>query len=273
MQRPAFFVYLAILIIVFGVFILQSTELARYVWSHHKNANLALIFNRTDAGLAMELGNFYFGGQNFSGTSGVYAVKKAKIAYQTAVRLDDRILWGHYQLSRVYFVEGNFEKALFEINRELEVNPGNLRSLYVRGLIYGFRRAPGDLELAEADFRNFIEWVPTEWAGYNDLNWVLLEQERYKEVKDVSLEAFRSVPDGSKNAWILTSLGVAHLNLREYDKAQDILTRASEASEELTEADWHKAYSANDPRSAESGLLMFKQGIQRNLAIAKSHIQ
>src|SRR3990172_10167699 len=122
-----------------------------------------------DAGFLMRQGNFYFNG-------GAYDLEKAERAFQRAVRIEPGILWGHYQLARIYFVKGNFDKAIEEINKELEANPENLRSLYVRGLIYGYRNQFGDLELVENDFRRFTYWAPSEWAGYNDLAWILSKE-------------------------------------------------------------------------------------------------
>src|SRR3989338_315442 len=135
-------IYISIVAIVFFVF---------FAWE------------RIDPKLEMQTGNYYFNG-------GAYDLEKAEEAFKRALRADPKILWGHYQLARIYFVKGEKEKALKEINKELEANPANLRSLYVRGLINGYS---GDLKNAEEDFRRFTLWAPKEWAGYNDLAWIL----------------------------------------------------------------------------------------------------
>src|SRR3989344_5032135 len=120
-----------------------------------------------DAAEAVRLGNYYFNGAGGDGFG------KAEAGFTKAVEIDPKILWGHYQLARVYFVKGEKDRALEEINKELEVNPENLRSLYVRGLIY---ESSGKLAEAEADFKRFVLWAPKEWAGYNDLAWILAKE-------------------------------------------------------------------------------------------------
>ena len=132
-----------------------------------------------DAAEAVRLGNYYFNG------AGGYDLEKAEAGFTKAVEIDPKILWGHYQLARVYFVKGEKDRALEEINKELEVNPENLRSLYVRGLIY---ESSGKLAEAEADFKRFVLWAPKEWAGYNDLAWILAKEGKYREAKEVLLE-------------------------------------------------------------------------------------
>ncbi|OGF92316.1 hypothetical protein A3H05_00385 [Candidatus Giovannonibacteria bacterium RIFCSPLOWO2_12_FULL_43_26] len=73
-----------------------------------------------DAAEAIRLGNYYF-------NNGAYDLEKAEEAFRRALKADPKILWGHYQLARIYFVKGEKDKALEEINKELEANPENLR--------------------------------------------------------------------------------------------------------------------------------------------------
>src|SRR3989344_7572077 len=115
-------VYLSIFAILVFSFLLSQNYLAGYVWARYRNAGAAFFLTR-DAKLAMGIGNYYFNG-------GTYDLEKAGEAYRKAVKIDPKILWGHYQLARIYFVKGDSARALEEINQELEANPENLRSLY-----------------------------------------------------------------------------------------------------------------------------------------------
>ena len=240
-----------------------SDEFAKLAWQRYQNPTPALILSHRNAELAMAIGNFYFG-------SGSYDLARAKRAYEKAVRIDPKIFWGHYQLARVYQMQGRSRDALQEIDRELEANPENLRTLYVRGLIYGFRNDPGDLERAEDDFRRFTAWAPKEWAGYNDLAWILSKRGKYREAADVIAAAFREVPDGRENPWLWNSLGVAQLNLGEHASAAASFGRAQTLADALTPADWREAYPGNNPADAGGGLAAFRAAIRENLARAKS---
>ncbi|MDO8471229.1 MAG: tetratricopeptide repeat protein, partial [bacterium] len=201
---------------------------------------------------------------------GEYNLDIAEKAYQKAVSINPEILWGHYQLARIYFVKGDFNLALEEIAKELEANPENLRSLYVRGLIYGYRNQAGDLAKAEADFQRFIEWAPSEWAGYNDLAWILSKRGKYKEVKETIAAAFHEISESGNNPWLWNALGVAELNLKEYKNAELSFGKAKQLTERLTEEDWRRSYPGNNPASAEEGLSSFLQAIDENLRRAES---
>ncbi|HEY4523982.1 MAG TPA: tetratricopeptide repeat protein [Candidatus Paceibacterota bacterium] len=248
------------------VFTLYHDAFARKAWYQFRAPRMALVLDFSDAKLASDIGNYYFNG-------GAYDLKIAERAYKKALSIKPDILWGHYQLARIYFVYGDFEGALAETGLELAANPENLRTLYVRGLIYGYRGRPGDLLLAEADFRRFTLWAPSEWAGYNDLAWILSKEAKYQDAKDAMLVALARVADAEKNPWLWNAKGVAELNLGEYKKAAESFGRALALAEGLTEADWRRSYPGNNPGGAEAGLSAFKEAIQSNLARAVSFLQ
>ena len=253
-----------ILAAIFISFFLSRDALARFFWQKNGDARLAYFLNFSDADLAIQLGNYYFG--NTAGKS-EYNLKLAEKSFKKAVKIKDDILWGHYQLARIYFMNKDFDKALSEINKELEFNPGNVRSFYIRGLIFAYR---GDFLKSEEDFKNFVMLMPKEWAGYNDLAWVLAEQKKYQEAERVLVSAGREVLDADKNPWLLNGLGAARLNLKKYSTAAVSLERALKFAEELTERDWGRAYPGNDPRDAAGGLSQFVAAIKSNLAKAKN---
>src|SRR3990167_684263 len=187
-----------------------------------------------DAAEAVRLGNYYFNGAGGDG------LEKAEAG----------------------FVKGEKDRALEEINKELEVNPENLRSLYVRGLIY---ESSGKLAEAEADFKRFVLWAPKEWAGYNDLAWILAKEGKYREAKEVLLEALKKTGRAEKNSWLWNSLGVAELNLGEYANARKSFTKAKESASMLPLKDWQDAYPGNNPEESARGLADFKRAIEENL--------
>jgi tetratricopeptide (TPR) repeat protein len=237
-----------------------STKIAEISFSSYQNREFALLLNYRSSELALTLGNYYFNG-------GEYDLDKAERAYKRAVKIKPEILWGHYQLARIQFVRGNITAALKEINKELEHNPENLRSLYVRGLIYGFA---GDLQNAEKDFERFVSWAPKEWAGYNDLIWILSQKGDYRKAKEVALLAFEEVSGAEKNPWLWNSLGVAELNLGEYSDAGISFERAKLLLEDFSSEEFARAYPGNNPNEAKSGLGAFRSAVKANLIKAGS---
>lgn len=230
--------------------------LARAVWQKYRMSDVSLALNSDDADLAMQIGAYYFGGKE-------YDLDHAEKAYRKALTIDFAIPWGRYELARILFMQGDFDSALREINSELAAHPDHFRSFYVRGLIYGYR---GDLDKAESDFWHFLQWAPKEWAGYNDLIWVLLKEEKYGEVPHVIAKAFNEMPDAKQNPWLWNGLGVAFLNLNKDRDARDAFLKAQNFAVSLTVNDWRKAYPGNAPESASAGLAAFRAAIDENLA-------
>ena len=249
------------------IFVAKQDILAKLLWQKYRLPKTALTLINRDANLAMFIGNYYFNGVIGGGK---YNPDIAEKAYKKAIKINPKILWGHYQLARIIFIKGKFDGALAEINKELEANPENLRSLYVRGLIYGYRNQAGDLEKAEADFFRFTKWAPKEWAGYNDLAWVLSKQGKYKEAKEAISAAFREIRESESNPWFWNALGVAELNLKKYGAAKIAFEKAESLAKNLTLADWHRAYPGNNPASAENGLSAFRKAIEENLRRSES---
>lgn len=255
-------VALGIGFLLFIFFSAYRNTAARYAWRTLQRPDIALILVRGDAKLNQELGNYYF-------NNGAYDLAKAKKAFGKALAADPGLPNIHYQLARIYFVEGNLAAALEEINTEFRMHPENMRALYIRGLIQGHR---GALEEAERDFSRFIAWVPKEWAGHNDLLWVMLRERKFKEAKIAAQTAFRKVPDAGENPWLWNNLAVAELDLETYASAAKSFEKAKTLAENITPAIWKKAYPGNDPERAGKEILLFKKTIEENLKRAQEHL-
>ena len=248
------------------VFTPLPKDAARYVWRRWHAPQLALLLDRSDSALAMEIGNEYFGSLIIGETVHQYNPALAARAFHTALAIQPGILYGHYSLARIAFAKGDFEAALKEIDAELAANPMNLRSLYIRGLIYGYRDKPGDLANAEQDFRTFNKWLPSDWAGYNDLAWILGKEGKYKDMAAVAQAGIHTVADGDANPWLWNEFGVAKLDLGDQTEAHTAFENALSHATDLTTSDWRVAYSGDSPATDVAGLTAFITAIEENLA-------
>ena len=95
--------------------------------------------------------------------------------------------------------------------------------------------------------------------------WVLSKQGKYKEAKEAISAAFREIRESESNPWFWNALGVAELNLKKYGAAKTSFKKAKTLAENLTLADWRRAYPGNNPASAEEGLSAFVAAIEENL--------
>lgn len=258
-SKQVFIAALLMLVLGGAVAFTQNGKIAEFFWTHnYKTA--AYYLNYSNGQLALQEAQYYFAG-------GAYDLKKAKKAYLLALRLNPSTPLVHYQLSRIYFVQGDFKTALDEINTELVTNPQNLRALYVRGLIELYQL---DLLRAENDFKRFTLWAPTEWGGYNDLAYVQAKEGKYKESEQTIQLAMQKVPKAETNPWLWNSLGLAQLNQLKYEKAAASFQKALDLAKQLTNERWRRAYSANDPAGDTDSIEAFRKAIENNLKAAEA---
>jgi tetratricopeptide (TPR) repeat protein len=209
------------------------------------------------ANVAMQKGN-----QNFNQNN--YELAKAEKWYKVASIVMPKYSQAHYQLGRVYFVEGKLDKAVSEFDMTLHANPDHKRAYYMRGLAKGYKK---DYAGSQADFQSFLDNFPDEWAGYVDLAWVYYEDGQYEKAREVAEKGLELFPE---NAWVLKGLGVAYIQLGEKDKAREVLEKALAKAEKLTVSDWQFAYPGNDPAGAKTNLAIFKNDIQEAIFSSKS---
>ncbi len=248
-------------VVLSGVFALclADTLLVGVLWKWGY-PSAAYYFNYTNKQVAFEEGEYYF-------LTRAYDLDRAAKAYQLVLSLDPQTPLVHYQLARIYLVQGDFARATHEINTELAINPYHLRSLYVRGLI---EMSQANFAAAEKDFRDFVAWAPTEWGGYNDLAYVLAKEVKYKESEAVIREAMQKVPNAKEVPWLWNSLGLAQLNQFHYGEARDSFKKALDLANTMTLGEWRRAYSANDPAGDMQSIEAFQKAIAANLETAQA---
>lgn len=248
--------------VLYGAYFFRS-EASLFLWEKFSLFPMvAVALNDDNATLAYDVGNYYFGG-------GAYDLTKAEKMYDRALKIDPSIQWGHFQKGRINFINGFFNIAINEEKKELELYPENLRPYYMLGLIYGYRGYSGDLEKAAEGFRRFVEWAPSEWAGHNDLAWILNMQGNFSEAQKVVITAFDTIPvEVARNPWLWTALGIASLNTGAYNEARDAFINALSISKDMTATYFYGAYPGNDFNNAEASFRNFKSILHFNRALS-----
>lgn len=244
----------AIVVAAAAVFVFRD-QAARLAWRVGL-PRPALLFDHSDAGLALEIGSYFFNG-------GTHDLDAAGRAFRKARDIDAKLLGPRYQLSRIAFLKGDFVGALALVNEELALHPEFKRSHYLRGLIYGYSRS---YELAAQEFREFLAWDPKSWAAHNDLTWVYFAGGDFVRAEEAARNGLEHYPD---NPWLLLSRGTALLNLGKRKEAEAALLGAQTAAQMLTAADWGRAYPGNDPALYPKGLEEMRNTIERNLALVR----
>jgi len=214
---------------------------ASFVWEKYQAEWFPHLVRSSDAKLFYSIG-LYFS----NNTSPDYDIEKAKRALLRSYALDEKNFDVVYKLALVFFIEKNFDESKKFVEEALLLNPTNLRPHYILGLVETY--AGNFLEAADA-FKKMIEWVPDEWAPYNDLAWVYLQDAKYENARDIALGGLSRTD--SKNIWLLNNLGVAYLQLNEYKKALGAFDEVSNNFDIYTVDDWLLAYPSNNVSEVE----------------------
>lgn len=211
------------------------------------------------AGVFFKGGEYYFSQEK-------YNIVQAERFYKIAIFSDYTYSGVHYQLGRIYFLNGSFDKAIAEFGAELSNHPDFSKSYYMRGLTNGYARK---YENAVSDFEKYISANPKTWAGYNDLTWIYLIKNDWEKAKET---AEKGLQNDKINPWLRSNLGIALMNLEKFEEAKKEFLLAKSVSDKLSATDWTEVYPGNSPRIAESGIVEFKAAVNLNLAIVNKKL-
>jgi tetratricopeptide (TPR) repeat protein len=207
---------------------------------------------------------FFAIGENSFGQGGTYDIMRAETAYSKAVELRPNFPEAHYQLGRVYFIQGRFHPALIEMTIVLRLDPEFKKAYYMYGLISGYQK---NYDEAIYGFSEFIRRDDFNWAGYNDLAWIYFQKGDYEKTRDTAKEGLKRA---EMNPWLQNVYGTALMNLGEKESAQKAFRKALRETESMTPAQWGGAYPGNDPRSYVQGLEQMKAAIRHNLELLEN---
>ncbi len=208
--------------------------------------------------ILFHIGNFFFKGS-------MYNISIAKTLFIAADRSDDqKIIWLNYQLSRIYFIEGDLNSAITYANKELRYHPENCRTYYIRGLAFGYLDRT---DAAIQDFKKFNKCFLATWAGHNDLAWFYFQKGNLQDALATIEEVIRIYPT---NPWIYNTYGTILMNAGRTEEALTALKNAKRAAENISDNHWGGAYPGNDPRIYEMGLGKMRATIDENIKIAEN---
>jgi tetratricopeptide (TPR) repeat protein len=145
-------------------------------------------------------------------------LQPARTAFSNAVALDpDQFGW-HYYLASMHTAEGELDEALDELDRVLELRPGDLPSLIRRGRVL---LDLGRTEEAEKAFEAALELDPDSAAAHHGLGEVRYEQERLDEAIERFERALELQPEANALHY---KLGLAYRKAGDMDRAREHLS-------------------------------------------------
>jgi len=126
----------------------------------------------------------------------------------------------HNNLGDLYGRRGEFEKAVEEFQRAIELKPGYADAYHNLGNTY---QQMGKVDEAIESFEKAIEASPNLWQSYQNLAAIYFEQENYTKAKNYLEKATNVNP---KNDNLFLNLGIINLKLGEKEKAKQALEQA-----------------------------------------------
>lgn len=119
---------------------------------------------------------------------------------------------------------GRVDEAFAEMQRALDLDPGNTQILLVKARAY---RGLDRLKDEEATYRELIARRPNYWPGYDQLGLALYRQARYEEAAQAFTEGTVVAPNIVR---LLNNLGAMQMLLRRPDAAMETYQRSIAAT-------------------------------------------
>lgn len=191
--------------------------------------------------------------------------RKKPLLYQPVLRNNISLL-----LARIYHLQDNNALALSSLEKRNHQFGGNLESVYFQGMLNVLQR---QYKIAEVIFRSLLEGYPNNAEVLNSLGYILVDNfKKFNEAKPLLEKANQLSP---QQPHILDSLGWLYFNLKQYDKAIQLLTQALSLNND-PEILLHLSLSFWENNQKEEAKNLIKQGLKDfpdDLKIKKTHIQ
>jgi len=172
--------------------------------------------------------------------SAIYALKEHRLddAIALYTRCIDQgnltgenLIVAHNDRGNAYGKRGNYEKALEDFNKVIELNPNDPDAWYNRGLTY---KHLGKLDAALRDYHRAISLKPDYAKAFNNRGTIYGRQARFQKAIEDFDQAIALAPEDA-GAWF--NRGLAWYSLGEYERAIPDLEKAIELN-----PDYLKAY-------------------------------
>lgn len=127
----------------------------------------------------------------------------------------------HYNLAGVYIEKGDYEKAVFELKKVLELAPNFAEGYIQLGTSY---RKLGMIDNAIRSYQVSIKIKPDSWIPYQNLAALFFQKQQFKDAEQMTLIAIQLHP----NSQILyKNLGMIYEALGDKDKSEAAYDKAN----------------------------------------------
>lgn len=148
-------------------------------------------------------------------------VEQAVASIERAAALDSRVTAVHLIRGKINAATGNYEEAVHDFRRVLDVEPRNSDAF--GGLGRALESLGRDRE-AEASYQRAIELKPAHWLAYTALGNFYFREARYDEAVRQHRRVIALTPE---NSWGYNNLGAVYFGLGRSDEARAMFERSA----------------------------------------------
>jgi len=149
-------------------------------------------------------------------------IDEAEKDCRRASELNNQVPAIYVTLSRVHNGRGQFDLALEEIEKALELEPLNADALLAQAAVFA---SMGQLDRAEETYQRAATLQPHQWGGFYELGVFYYRQKRYRDAVTAFERVLNITPD---NAMAYAALGGVHEKLGRDAEAESYLKRSLE---------------------------------------------
>ena len=155
---------------------------------------------------------------------------KTQRAISTELKPDDMAM-EHYKRGYTYWIKQEFDKAIDEFDRVIELKPNFGMAYFIQGQIYLKKE---EFDKAIDDYNKVIELNPNDATAYHDRGLAYKRKGEY----DKAIQDFNKAIDINPKIARLVyhNLGLVYVNKEEFDKAIEYITKTIEIKPDYAEA-------------------------------------
>ena len=189
----------------------------------------------------IKLGNYYLAGSR----SRADVIAEAERLAREVLDKDKDSIEGHILMGSVLFAQQQKDKALAELNRAIEINPGRVESYLSLAKFHIVAREP---EKAEALYKRAIQVNGNSAVAYTEYGKFLTQQNRQPEAEAALRKGVELGPTDRNARFVLASY---YLVNRQFDKAEEAYKALAALQPEKPEgqavlADFYSAIGRTD---------------------------